>query len=60
MGEPHWFVAYSRMLQKVGEVACERKWEARREALEIKASLLVHAFWRKTDIDLTMVSVKHC
>ena len=60
MGEPHWFVAYSCMLQWVGEVARRRKWEARREALEIKASLLVHTFWHKTDIDLMIVSVKHC
>ena len=60
MGEPHWFVAYSCALQRVGEAACGRKWEARREALEIKASPLVHAFWRKTDIDLTMASIKHC
>ena len=60
MGEPHWFVAYSCMLQQVGEAACRRKWEVRREALEIKASPLVHAFWHKTDVDLTMASVKHC
>ena len=60
MGEPHWFVAYSHTLQWVGEAAHRRKWEARREALEIKASLLVCAFWCETDIDLTMVSVKHC
>ena len=32
----------------------------RREALEILASPLVHAFWHETDIDLTMVSVKYC
>ena len=55
----HWFVAYCT-LQQVGEAAQGRKWEARREALEIKASLLVHAFWHKTDIDLMMASVKHC
>ena len=60
VGEPHWFMAYSHMLQWVGEVAHGRKWEVRREALEIKASLLVHAFWCETDVDLTMVSVKHC
>ena len=60
MGEPHWFVAYSCVLQQVGEAACGRKWEARRKALEIKAFPLVHAFWHKTDIDLTMVSVKRC
>ena len=32
----------------------------RREALEIKASPLVCAFWHKTDVDLMMVSIKHC
>ena len=48
------------MLQQVGEAAHRRKWEARREALEIKASPLVHAFWQETDVDLTMVSIKHC
>ena len=60
MGEPHWFMAYSCMLQQVGEVACRRKWELRREALEIKASLLVCAFWHETDVDLMMASVKLC
>ena len=40
VGEPHWFVAYSHTLQWVGEVACGRKWESRRAALEIKAPLL--------------------
>ena len=48
------------MLQQVGKVAHGRKWEVRRETLEIKASLLVCAFWCKTDVDLTMVSVKCC
>ena len=60
MGEPHWFMAYSCTLQQVGEVACRRKWEARREALEIKASPLVCAFWCETDVDLTMASIKRC
>ena len=60
MGEPHWFVAYSCTLQHMGKVARRRKWESRREALEIKASPLVRAFWHKTDVDLTMVSVKLC
>ena len=60
-GEPHWFVAYSHALQWVGEVAHRRKWEwLRREALEIKASPLVRAFWRETDVDLMMASVKLC
>ena len=26
-GEPHWFVAYSRALQRVGEAAHRRKWD---------------------------------
>ena len=61
VGQPHWFVAYSCMLQWVGEVVCGRKWEwLRREALEIKASPLVHAFRHKTDVDLMMASVKLC
>ena len=61
MGEPHWSVAYSQTLQWVGEVAHRRKWEwLRREALEIKASLLVRAFWHETDVDLMMASVKLC
>ena len=61
MGEPHWFVAYSCALQQVDKVAHGRKWEwLRREALEIKASSLVCAFWHETDIDLMMASVKLC
>ena len=61
VGEPHWFMAYSHALQRVGEVACWRKWEwQRREGLEIKASLLVYAFWHKTNVDLMMASVKLC
>ena len=60
MGEPHWFMAYSCALQRVGEAAHGRKWEARRKALEIKASPLVNAFWHETDVDLKMASVKHC
>ena len=44
-----------------GQGGLQKKWEwPRREALEIKASPLVRAFWRKTDIDLTMASVKLC
>ena len=59
VGEPHWFVAYSRALQWVGQATCGRKWEwSRREALDIKASPLVGAFWCMTDVDLTMASVK--
>ena len=61
VGEPHWFVAFSCMLQQVGEATHRRKWEwLRREALEIKASPLVHAFWCETNMDLTMASVKLC
>ena len=61
MGEPHWFMAYSRVLQWVGKVVHGRKWEwSRREALEIKASPLVRAFWHETDVDLMMASVKLC
>ena len=61
MEEPHWFVAYSCTLQQVGEAAHGRKWEwPRREAMEIKASLLVCAFWHKTGMDLTVASVKLC
>ena len=61
MGEPHWFMAYSRALQWVGKVAHGRKWEwPRRDALEIKASPLVHAFWRKTGMDLMVASIKLC
>ena len=60
VGEPHWFVAYSHALQRVGKVASRRKWESRRESLEIKASLLVWAFWHETDVDMTMASVKLC
>ena len=37
-----------------------RGWEVRKEAQEIKASLLMCAFWHKTDVDLTIGSIKHC
>ena len=58
VGEPHWFMAYSCALQQVGEAAHERKWEwPRREALEIKASPLVHAFWHETGMDLMVARV---
>ena len=61
MGEPHWFVAYSHALQQVGEAACGRKWEwPGREALEVKASPLVIAFWHETGMDLTVASLKLC
>ena len=61
VGEPHWFVAYSCALQWVGEAARGWKWEwSAREALEVKASPLVHAFWEETGVDLTMACVKLC
>ena len=47
-------------LQRVGEAADRRKWDAQREALEIKASPLVCAFLHKTDKYLMMVSIKCC
>ena len=59
-GEPHWFVAYSHVLQRVGEAARGRKWDAWQESLEVKVSPLVHAFWHKTDVDLMRASIKHC
>ena len=59
-GEPHWLVAYSHALQRVGEAAHGRKWDAQQESLEVKASPLVCAFWHETDIDLMRVSIKHC
>ena len=61
VGEPHWFMAYSCALQWVGEAACERKWEwPQREALEVKACPLMHAFWCKMGMDLTVTSIKLC
>ena len=58
--EPHWFVACSHTLQRVGEAAHRRKWDGQQESLEVKASPLVHAFWHETDIDLMRVSIMHC
>ena len=61
VGEPHWFMAYSRALQWVGEAAHRQKWKwSRREALEVKASKLVCTFWCKTGMDLTVASIKLC
>ena len=61
MGEPNWFVAYSHALQQVGEAARGQKWEwPAREALEVKVSPLVHAFWEETGADLTMACIKLC
>ena len=54
-------MAYSRALQRVGEVAHGRKWEwPWREALEVRASTLVHAFCHETGADLTVASIKLC
>ena len=61
MGEPHWFMAYFCTLQQVGEAACRQKWEwPAREALEVKVSPLVCAFWEETGTDLTMACIKLC
>ena len=60
MGEPHWFVFYPCTLQRVGEAAHGRKWNVWQDALEIKASPLVCAFWHETDIDLMMAIIKRC
>ena len=61
VGEPHWFVAYSHALQRLGKAAYGQKWEwPVREALEVKVSLLVHIFWHKTGVDLTVASIKLC
>ena len=61
MGEPHWFVAYSCTLQQVGEAAHGQKWGwPAKEALEVKVSPLVHAFWEETGMDLTMACLKLC
>ena len=59
--EPHWFMAYSHMLQWVGKAACGWKWVwPVREALEVKVFPLVHAFWEETGADLTMACIKLC
>ena len=61
VGEPHWFVAYFHTLQWVGKVAHRWKWEwPTREALEVKASPLMHSFWQETGMDLTVASIKLC
>ena len=61
VGEQHCFVAYSHAWQRVGEAAHGRKWEwPWREALEVRASLLVHAFWHEMGVDLTVASLKLC
>ena len=59
MGEPHWFMAYSHTLQRVGKAAHGWKWEwPAREALEVKVSPLVRAFWEETSADLTMACIR--
>ena len=56
--DPHWFVAYSLALQQVGKAAHRQKWEwPVREALEVKVSPLVHAFWEETGTDLIMACI---
>ena len=61
MGEPHWFMAYSHAMQWVGEAARRWKWEwPTREALEVKVSPLMHAFWQETSSDLTVACIKLC
>ena len=56
VGEPH-----SCALQRMGEAAHGQKWEwPMREALEVKVSLLVHAFWQETGLDLTVACIKLC
>ena len=61
VGEPHWFVAYSYTLQWVSKAARGQKWEwPTRKALEVKVSLLVHAFWQETSSDLTVACIKVC
>ena len=59
MGEPLGFMAYSHTLQQVGEAAHRQKWEwPAREALEVKVSPLVRAFWEETSTDLIVACVK--
>ena len=59
VGEPHWFVAYSCALQQVGKAAHRQKWEwSAKEALEVKVSPLVCAFWEETNADLTTACLK--
>ena len=61
MREPHWLMAYSHTLQWVGEAAHGLKWEwPAKEALEVKVSPLVHAFWEETNVDLTVACLKLC
>ena len=51
MGEPYWYMAYSHVLQRVGEATTGRRWAwPAREGLEIKVSPLV----------LTLTSLRSC
>ena len=59
--EPLWFMAYSRTLQQVGEVAHGWKWEwPVGKTPEVRVFPLVHTFWEETGMDLTMACVKLC
>ena len=61
MGEPLWFVVYSRALQQVGEAAHGLKWEwPVGKTPEVRVSLLVHTFWEETGADLTVACIKLC
>ena len=61
IGEPHWFMAYFHSLQQVGEAARGQKWQwPAGEALKVKVSPLVHAFWEETGADLTVACIKLC
>ena len=56
-----WFAAYSHTLQWVGEATCRRRWEwPVGKTPEVGVSLLVHAFWEETGIQLTASCVKLC
>ena len=59
--EPLWFVAYSHALQQVGEEVCRQKWEwPVGKTPEVRVSLLVHAFWEETGVELTTACIKLC
>ena len=58
---PLWFAAYSRALQQVGEAAHRWKWEwPVKKTPEVRVSLLIHAFWEETGIDLAVACIKLC
>ena len=59
--KPLWFVAYSHVLQWVGEAARRWKWEwPVGKTPEVRVSPLVHAFWEETGIDLTKACINLC